>query len=66
MITVTEHQKTEWSRMAQDAYRNNRNDIGHRFSGAAALPRNAAIRVDLYDDLMHTYRAWLIDGLASI
>tara|TARA_R110000868_G_scaffold151523_1_gene376049 strand:+ start:452 stop:697 length:246 start_codon:yes stop_codon:yes gene_type:complete len=37
MITVTQHDKNEWSRMAKDAYANDVNYMGHRYSGAAVV-----------------------------
>jgi len=66
MITVIEHDKKEWSRMAMDAYRNDRNDIGHKFSGLAALRIGERLPVTVYDDAMVAYRRWLIDGINAI
>ena len=59
-MTPNRHTKLEWARMAQAAYRNGRNDIGHRYSGAAALPEGAAMDIARYDALQHDYRNWLI------
>lgn len=59
MITITEHEKTEWSRYAQAAYVAGRNDIGHKMSVAASLPKGAQMTVSNYDALMSSYRAWL-------
>ena len=58
-ITPTEHEKAEWSRMAVAAYSANRNDVGHRYSAAASLPRGSIIPVNRFDNLQHGYRAWL-------
>lgn len=58
-ITPTEHDKSEWSRMAHAAYANGRNSIGHRYSMAATLCRNEPMRVDRFDELQAGYRAWL-------
>ncbi len=59
MITVTEHDKAEWSRMAQAAYSLNKNDVGHRYSAAASLPRDTEIDVKRFDELQEAYRGWL-------
>lgn len=64
-ITPTEHEKSEWSRMAQDAYARDLNDIGHRFSGAASIVRGALMRADVFNALMADYLAWLIDGFKA-
>lgn len=60
MLTPTADEKSEWSRMARAAYRENRNDIGHRFSGAAALPHDGALPIRTFDSLQTDYRAWLM------
>lgn len=62
MITPTEHEKFEWSRMAQAAYRANINNIGHMYSAAASTPRNGAIETGRFDVLQAGYREWLIWG----
>lgn len=59
MITVTQHEKNEWSRFAQAAYARRDNATGHRFSVAASLPHGARMPVHQYDSLMRDYRAWL-------
>lgn len=59
---VTQHEKNEWSRMAQDAYAKDRNDVGHRFSSAASIPNGAQLPTSRYDALMAEYRAWLVFG----
>lgn len=48
--------------MASAAYNADRNDIGHRFSGAAALRAGQSMPVAQYDALMIDYRAWLTFG----
>lgn len=60
MITVTEHEKAEWSRMAQAAYAVSRNDIGTRYSVAATLRRGEAMTAARFDALQAPYRAWLV------
>lgn len=59
MIEVTQHVKNEWARFAQAAYANGRNDLGHRFSSAAALRSGSTIAVSRFDELQSQYRAWL-------
>ena len=56
MITITEHTRNEWSRMAKAAYASGHNDIGHRFSVAAT---QTTMNVYKYDWLMIEYREWL-------
>ena len=66
-LIVTEHDKREWSRMAQDAYNTGRNEFGHRFSMAAAsTPINGRMRVDVYDTLQTQYRRWLNWGWSEV
>jgi hypothetical protein len=36
-MTPTHHAKMEWSRMAQDCYGRDRNDLGHKYSAAASI-----------------------------
>ena len=62
MMTPTRHEKLEWSRMAQAAYLAGHNDIGHRYSGAAALRDGQSIPVTRFDALQDGYRTWLIDN----
>jgi hypothetical protein len=66
MIHSTEHEKNEWSRMAKDAYANDRNDIGHRFSGAATLNIGEACTAESFYSLQSQYRKWLIDGISAV
>lgn len=61
-ITVTDHNKSEWARMAQSAYRADLNAIGHRFSGAASITRGTRLTCAEYDSLQTLYRAWLVFG----
>lgn len=62
MITPTEHDKAEWSRLARAAYAARVNTIGHRYSAAAALRRNEPMDVQRFDQLQAGYRAWLVFG----
>ena len=64
-MPVTAHNKSEWSRLAKDAYSKGVNYLGHRYSAAAALPDGAAIPIDRYDILQYGYRRWLIQGFAG-
>ena len=66
MITVTDHQIGEWSRMATDAYRTGRNFYGHRYSAAVANFSGVALCEELYDSLMFPYRRWLVGGWAAV
>ena len=59
-ITITNHEKSEWSRFAQAAYARGDNATGHRFSAAASLPTNAEMTVAHFDSLQRDYRAWLV------
>jgi len=64
-ITVSEHEAREWSRLAQDAYNHDRNDIGHRYSMSAAIYWGKQCRLDVFDTLQRNYRLWLIGGWQS-
>lgn len=59
-ITPNDHEKAEWARMAQAAYRTGRNAIGHRYSAAAALRHNEPLPLPRFDTLQSGYRAWLV------
>lgn len=59
MITPNQHEKSEWSRMARAAYAADHNDVGHRYSAAAALPIAAQMTIARFDDLQGGYRSWL-------
>jgi hypothetical protein len=59
-MTPNAHEKAEWARLAQAAYSRDRNDIGHRFSGAASLRNAEAITLSLFDELQGIYRDWLV------
>jgi hypothetical protein len=61
-ITPSQYEKNEWSRMAQDAYSKDLNDIGHKFSVAATLAKGESVAVTWFDDLQNDYRAWLVGG----
>ena len=61
-VTPTLHEKSEWSRLAMDAYGSGHNAVGHRFSAMAALPEGARLPVTVFDSLQLTYRCWLVNG----
>lgn len=61
-ITPTVVDRAEWARMAQTAYKNGHNAVGHRYSAAAGT-LIGRISIAHYDSLMRDYRAWLIDGV---
>lgn len=65
-ITPTDHDRAEWSRLAQDAYRSERNPMGHKFSAAAAWRAGVPMPIGIYDDLQGIYRAWLIGGWLAV
>lgn len=65
-LILNQHEASEWSRMAQDAYHTGRNEFGHRFSVASAIYEGKPIRVDVYDTLMTQYRRWLIGGWSEV
>lgn len=58
-MTVTQHERNEWSRFAQAAYSVYRSDIGHRFSVAAT---RSTMPLAEFDSLQRTYRSWLVFG----
>lgn len=59
-MVPTEHEKSEWSRMAQAAYKASLNPVGHRYSVAASLPKGGALPLARFDELQSGYRAWLV------
>lgn len=61
-ITPTEHEKSEWSRMAMNAYARRANAVGHRYSMAAALRHNEQMPLGQFDSLQDGYRHWLLVG----
>lgn len=56
-VTPTYHESKEFSRLARYAYANGRNDIGHKFSVAAA---RQFFSVAEFDALKTIYRNWLV------
>ena len=65
MINPTNHERSEWSRMATDAYATGRNFYGHRYSAACAI-FTGPVTESVYDSLMFTYRDWLVNGWRNI
>jgi hypothetical protein len=61
-MTPTPHEKSEWARMAKSAYNTGHNAVGHRFSAAASLRKDAAISLKDFDELQELYRMWLVFG----
>lgn len=59
-INPTQHERSEWARMAQSAYNAGRTDVGHKFSVAAAV--FDVCDVQTFDALQAEYREWLIRG----
>lgn len=64
-ITPSQYEKNEWSRLATNAYSKGLNDIGHKFSAAAALRNKEDCTLAWFDELQTEYRAWLVDGFKS-
>lgn len=64
-IIPTAHEKAEWSRLAQAAYRANLGSIGSKYSAAAAIPSGWKMPADRFDLLQSGYRAWLMFGFAE-
>lgn len=62
MMHPTQHEKMEWARCAQAAYKAGHNRLGHALSAAAALPHDADMPVARYDFIAGTYRTWLVFG----
>jgi hypothetical protein len=58
-MTLTNHERAEFQRMATAAYKSGRNPVGHRFSVAGAL---ATLELSRFDALMNEYREWLVFG----
>lgn len=65
-IVPSEHEKSEWSRMAQDCYGRDLNAYGHRYSGAAALRKGESMLITVFDAMQTDYRVWLIDGAGKL
>lgn len=60
MIIPTAHDKAEWARYAQAAYKTGHNRIGHRYSAMASIPNGYGMDISVFDTLQHNYRQWLI------
>ena len=63
-MTPTAHARSEWLRIAADAYRTGRNVYGHRYSVASATGDTLPLAV--YDTLQRVYRMWLNDGWKAV
>lgn len=67
VIVPTEHEKSEWSRLAQAAYAVDRNDLGAKFSvSAACCGVGQSIPLHRFDELRRIYRQWLISGFSAV
>ncbi len=60
MMTITEHNRTEWARLAADAEKHRRHDKAAFFARLAADP--GPLPIAIYDRAMTYYRQWLIVG----
>jgi len=56
-MTIIEHNRAEWSRMADAAASIGRSDVAARFRDAATRQQ---MTVREYDALQNDYRAWLV------
>lgn len=54
---LTDHERSEWARMAQAAYNRSRSDVGHRMSVAAS---RSVLTVAEFDARAAEYRRWLV------
>lgn len=61
-MIITEHNRNEWHRMAQDAYNHYRSFEGHRYCVAAT---RRTLPIAVFDTLQQNYRLWLIGGWKS-
>jgi hypothetical protein len=61
-ITPTPFEKSQWSRMAQAAYRDGHNLVGHQYSIAASLPSAGSMATPRFDDLQRGFREWLLSN----
>lgn len=61
-IMITNHDRMEWARFANDAYSKGHNFIGHRYSALAARPNGSVLPINIFDDVQRIYRAWLCFG----
>lgn len=65
-IIPTDHEKREWSRLAQAAYRDGWNEVGHTFSAAGALRHGEPMSLTRFDLLQEVYREWLVFGRFAV
>lgn len=65
LITPSQHEKSEWSRMATAAYCLGLNNTGHTYSTAASLPGDCRMAIWRFDQLQEGYRHWLICGFGQ-
>jgi hypothetical protein len=57
-IVPTEAEKYEWSKLAQAAYRQDKNDIGHFFSGLAAMRSDASLNESTFTVIQNQTADW--------
>lgn len=62
-ITITDHNKTEWARMAAAASAADQVDVCRRYTVAAAIPAGIMLPCADYDALQDAYRDWLVFSL---
>lgn len=61
-MTPTEHEKSEWCRMACAAYLAGQTRIAHAYMRASCLPAGSTMDCRRFDWLQDGYRAWLVFG----
>jgi len=66
MVTPTQHEKYEWTTVAEAAYKTQYNEIGHTFSVAATLPNGAQMTIKQFDELKSNYRQWRLYGKLTL
>lgn len=64
-MTPIQHEKNEWSRMAQAAFHAGLNDIGNRFSELASISEGESMPLAEFYAVQDQYRAWLIGGFEA-
>lgn len=64
-VTILAHNKSEWFRMAQDAYEKGHLEIGDRYMELASREEGSRMDCLSYDKVQSVYRAWLVFGWAE-
>jgi hypothetical protein len=59
VITITQHEKTEWQRMADAAWSAGYLGVSLRYRLAASVPVGSTMEIARFDALQAAYRSWL-------